>query len=731
MKKEMLLIIGIFLMIIFGNAIVSAVCCEKLKNSDMWCQSVSNQNQCEGNPYFIWKNIQTCDSVPECSGTCVNANSGECSENTAKTQCGKSGGVWSEKSPGEIDECKEVCCLLGQDAYFINPTECKAMFTQNNIQGRINPSITSRETCEEMRSNLKVGACVVSTLTEKICNISTSLDCTGKDVKFYDGLLCTASIGTTRISDCAKSENTICKDNKVYYKDTCGNIANVYDSGKYSISDYWTYIKDPYNSNDVCTVSSSGSKSCGNCDPTENTVCKDYKDTTLSKPSNNLGGLVCGDLSCKYEGKTYKHGESWCAGTNGTFVIERDLTNSKIFKSNITALENENKYNIPGSKYYKLVCSSGEVLVEECGDYRNSVCIQGKNEVGNMEASCTFNNWRTCFQIDTKTECEDPTALCKWISGYRWDSQIVSEKERKERQGSCSPLVAPGFDFWKGNSQGNGICSMGSAQEYAMFETGIWSNRDNMDEWHDNTLANDCINGCYALPGYAEEFNQKVGEEKQYPEEINCVSVGGQCSMYDILTEFYDESEFDLPASVGSYHLSDRRGQYCNKDGDQTHWVTGAVSGPNYDCTSVFGSEAKDERKERNYPIYLTNQEWLNGITERARSLGDCGYKVSINGKYSDPETEIITAIFQKMSQKGAVKENITVEQIIYKGGKAIQGELYETTLPYTATIYSCVSDYNGICTSTSAPSLCEGGEQNADATCPEKTVCCVYPVLS
>ena len=47
----------------------------------------------------------------------------------------------------------------------------------------------------------------------------------------------------------------------------------------------------------------------------------------------------------------------------------------------------------------------------------------------------------------------------------------------------------------------------------------------------------------------------------------------------------------------------------------------------------------------------------LKSITERANSLGDCGYKASINGKYSDPETEMITAIFQKMKQDGECKK--------------------------------------------------------------------------
>jgi hypothetical protein len=741
MKKSLIFVFGIALILVNGF-FVSGICCEKLKSNGLWCQDASNAGECDSD-YYTWTGVQTCTSVLECYGTCVNLNSGECSENTPKTTCQESDGIWHEESSGEISECQEVCCLIGEDAYFINPTECKAMFTTTGIQGVIREDITSRSSCEAMSTHIKIGACVISSLSQKTCVMSTNLDCTSDkisdladyldnspelnqiDIEFHEGLLCTAP----GISDCAKSENTECKNNKVYYKDTCGNFANVYDSGKYSNVNYWTYIQDPYGE-DACSVSTSGSSTCGNCEPAENTVCKEYEGAS-NKPSHNSAGLVCGDLSCRYKGKTYEHGESWCAEPNGlevsgTLVIEENLTTGEISEDSIKKLKDQDKYNLPGSRYYKLVCSYGEVLVEECGDYRHSVCIQGENEDGTSLASCAFNNWRTCFQITTKTECEDPSYLCKWIPGYRWDGAIVAEKDRKEQQGSCVPLIAPGFDFWEGDSQGNAICSMASAQENVLFETSWKNSRDNFADWSDKTHAHQCIDRCYAIPFYAMEFNQKPGEEKQYPEEIHCPDDPG-CTPYDILTEFYDESEFKLPQKVKEYHLSLRRGQYCHKDGKPDQWLTGGVSGQSYDCTPGTGSEAKDERKERDYPIYLTNDEWITSITERARSLGDCGYKMGVNGEYSDPGSEIITAIFQKLSQKGNVKENLTVEQIIYKGGKFVD-EPYEIELPHEAETYNC-ADTGGICTSTiNNPELCLNGEQNAEGTCPDKMVCCVYP---
>lgn len=746
-----------FVLFIIGSSFVSAICCEKVKNSEMWCQSAASTNECDSK-YTIWAYKETCSTVPECSGTCVNSDTGECSQNTPKAQCLESKGSWSEKDIDEVDACQEICCLIGQDAWFINQKECKNLFEEHNIQGVMRNDITSREGCEALQSRIVTGACVISDSTEKACIISKNTDCTTGNinelsrnlknpssagelnVKFYEGLLCTASLNGVGISDCVKSKETVCEDNKVYYTDLCGNLANVYDSGKYDDVNYWNYIQDPYTSDEVCTVDSSGSNTCGNCNTAENTVCQNYKDAGTTRPAQ--GEFVCGDLSCRYKGKTYEHGESWCEGTVGTLLIERNLTTGEMFLSDINKLKNSSKYSIPGSRYYKLVCSFGEVLVEECGDYRNSVCIQGKNDDSKRsEASCVYNPWRTCLQVESKTACESNTSLCRWIPGYRWDLQVVAEEDRKEYQGSCVPLIAPGFDFWEATSQGNVICEAGTVQESALFETPIIGyQRKNMDEWEDKTLANRCLDGCYALPYYGMEF--KFNGTKVYPEDVTCtkerdLGQTGCKNLYAVLTAFYDDSGFHLNSGVGSYHLSERLGQYCHKKNKPDQWLTGKVDKEYYDCTPGFGGQEKEEEKERDYPIYLTNEEWLWAITERARSLGDCGYKPNIEGEYSDPETEIITAIFQKLKQDGSIKKNITVEQIIYKGNKYLEDEnleKYETESAYsTTTEYTgnC-ADVGGFCTSTAYnPEPCSEGGTIPEGTCPQNMVCCVYTELS
>ncbi len=776
MRKNIVLIFGIIGFILISSSFISAICCEKVKDSNMWCQDVTDKNQCEvslgDKTYRTW-DYNFCNDVPECTGTCVNSieggsNLGICSENTPKTQCDESGGTWSQKEVDEIPACKEICCFVGKDTYYVSNARCTALSEEYGIEVKMR-EVASRDACLEQQTNIKEGACVISTTTERACVMSTNIECTSANinkfsdrlkvenpttpnVRFYDGLLCTASMNGMGISDCTRSEDTECKENKVYYKDSCGNFANIYDSSKYNNADYWNYIKDSYDPQEVCTVTSSGSNTCGNCEPTENTVCRDYREVSgATRPANNADGLMCGDLSCWYDangnnrkenGEVYKHGESWCAESPGTLIIQRNLTTGEIFESTLAKLENASKYNIPGSRYYKLICSFGEVLVEECGDYRSSVCMQGVNDYSKRkEASCVFNPWTVCLNTMTRTGCEETGSLCKWIPGYRWDWQIVEEVQRKEMQGSCVPLIAPGFDFWKAVGQGNLICGMGSVQVNTLFETPVTRDRDNFEDWSDGFLAKRCIDSCYAIPKYGYQFNQLPNEEKQYPEEISCVEEGDHkvdlyanergCSMYDALTEFYDESESQLPSGIGNYALSQRRGHYCNKDGEPDHWLTGDVGGYAYDCTPGAGNENKDERKERDYPIFLTNDEWIDSITERARSIGDCGYKANTLGEYSAPESEVITAIFQKLKQDMTVKKNLTVEQTIYKGGKYLEREDYtdyETELAIQEpNSYSC-GDIMGTCATSEELCTTNGGTISAEGTCWGETKCCVYP---
>ncbi len=752
MRDKKILFILIGFVFIIGLVNISAVCCEKLKEGQ-WCIAAENVNQCDSN-YNVWQYKNSCLTVPECMGTCINPQTGECSESTPKASCLKENNNWVEQKIEEVAVCKKGCCTIGLDTYFVTQAECRNMFTEYNIQGTFNANLGA-DSCLAQNVRIKKGACVIGTGSEKKCIITSNTLCNYNNVNelskklvmpflqneisvnFYENKLCTATLPNGEaISECAKTQNTVCSNEKVYYIDTCGNLANIFDSSKYNSINYWTDMKNRYD--DICKVGASGSSTCGNCDPTMNTVCKSYKeDSGASKPSNNDNGLICGSLSCKYEGRVYQHGESWCAESPGTLIIHQNLTTGKLYENDLKELKNASKYNLPGSRYYKLVCSSGVVLVEECEDYRREVCIQGVDDYsGRSEASCSANPYMKCTSLVTKTDCEK-NILCKWIPGYTWNMiEIVPKEYRKEMQGSCVSLVAPGFDFWNGTkSMGSSICAMGTVGANALFETSIWRNRDNIKEWDD--LHEKCINECYAIPGYGKEF--PFNGTKIYPEDVKCKSgagVGGVgCSnMYSVLTKFYDKSNFELPDKVKTYTLSTRKGQYCHKYNKPDKWVTGKVTGYSYDCTPVSKNEERTEAKTRDYPIFLTNQEFIMSITERTKSLGDCGYKTAVNGAKGILDAEIITYQFWKVKQDMTTeKKKVGVEMIIYKGDGYISEEKMQNSMSEIPAsvqrVFSCSEVEGRMCVppETGEFGVCGEAGQEADGTCQAGAICCEF----
>lgn len=764
MKKENLIVIVIMCFILFVNISVSALICERLNSNNgdgLWCQPAEEISECDSN--YRYFEAETKNDVPECNIVC--ANEGICSENMNENQCVEEGGRVYETSLEEVAECQKVCCTYGENAEFMTPTECRQLAIDENIQTNIREEIKDYDSCKAIETSYKKGACVIKTELESVCSITTESGCTGEEgygglleklelpyanselkPVFHEGFLCTAYRGGSPISDCAPSKNTICEENKVYYIDNCGNLANIYDSSKPvdDQTDYWTYIYNPSDETEVCQIDSVSS-TCGNCDSISSS-------TSCQVGNAARGNYICGDLSCtdesipeikdfnKIYGRYPKHGESWCGGAESALFPEKkgDVgikinNDGELNEKSRNLLENEDEYNLPGSRYYKYICEAGEVTVEECSDYRNEICAEIENE---GEAACVFNPWRTCFQLGTKSDCEDPSILCKWVSGYRWDLDVVNEKSehlREEEQGSCVPLIAPGFDFWEADTSGAGVCATGMIQDYALYETTWWISRENFAGWGSKTQSHACLNGCYSIPEYGSDFVDSEKDNLKCEKDSNCgtheVCFNGYC-VNNELYKFYDESEYALPGNVENYHLSDRRGAYCHKDGNEDKWLTGQVSGSAYDCTPGAGSEAKDERKERDFPLFLTQKSWLDSITSRARSLGDCGFKDSFFGEAGDPSTEIVTALFEKLKQNQEVKSLIQSEQIIYKGKDWVgdETEPYDLDM-YERTYYSCAEQggFCGVGEENCIDGIVEG--DGSTELCPSGQICCVYNV--
>lgn len=435
MKKTLIIIaIGIFIFS-FGNVFSEiSFCCEKT-NSGAWCQ-----NEPESECSTSYQRTQTsCESTSYCKmGCCYNNKEGTCSGSTPERVCRESGGIWDDSEDCAIPECQLGCCLIGDQAAFVTGTRCKRLANLYGLNIDYRTDIATEFECIASTTSEVKGACVYVENYQNECTFLSQKECKelGKsDYDFYANKLCSAPELNT---NCAPTEKTTCVDGKdqVFLLDSCGNVANVYDATKIKSDEYWTNV---YDITESCGYgnSNAGSSSCGNCDYYYGSTCKKYK-RSEDRVSPSYGENICKDLSCTYEGKTYQHGESWCA-ING-------------------------KENTPGSKYFRLMCYNREVLVEPCAEYRQQVCTENVVD-GFSFAGCTVNKWQDCiFQVEEEDCLNIDRRDCKWLP----DVMIPGNSSMKN--GVCVPSSSPGFDFWNSEGDASQICSSASTTCTVKYE---------------------------------------------------------------------------------------------------------------------------------------------------------------------------------------------------------------------------------------------------------------------
>ena len=680
---------ALLLIVIFSFLVSAQVlgCAEKT-TAGAWCQQVTEAETATG---FSWA-ATSCSQTQYCkTGTCVNENTGGCTSNTPKSVCENTGGKWENKDKNEIPECKLGCCILGQEVAFVNEPACQQLATDYGVDVDFREDINSQSQCFSLDTTPEEGACVLekaitpesapsgffenlfggenpaSETTLKIdCVRTTQSGCSSLNGDFRKGLLCSAQ----GLSDCAKSKETIIVDDKVYFKDTCRNKANIYDSSMFANANYWEEIQDP-----KCSVGSTPSSTCGDCSYRLGTIGAEYKSGEAGMPTTSpkYGKNVCRDLSCFYDtnndgnvdqvNEKYKHGESWCAESEGTYphvpFIMDDATKKRLS-------EGYSKYNLPGSRYYKLKCYDGETIVEPCAEFRNEVCKETINQATNKKVSaCSINEGETCFASNTKTSCEGVDG-CKWVPGYNLEGTVVGDgelegtklEEYNEKQGICYPIFTPGTTFW--NQDGADLCTKTSGiTERALFETGAGVSREDFASFPIKKAANKCIDGCYAIPGYGSADGKKY-------EKVETLK------NFQLKTGTLD---------VEDAYISKREGYYCKKKPGEPDSVdntkTGGEDITTIDCATDDG---KDLERRRVKPFY-THEQWLKTIREMTKSIGDCGYKP--HAYYSetkwdgDPESEKVTVIFEILKQDKEVKKTVGEKITLYKGDETTPNPAY------------------------------------------------------
>lgn len=442
---------------VFAQGSTPTVCCEKTI-SGLYCQDVPAA-QCDPNPNV--RQVPTsCKATSYCKpGTCFDSNEGTCLDNTPQNVCNLNNGIWTDQA---APQCELGCCILGDQAAFVTLTRCKKLSADLGLETNYKKDIKSESTCVASVLGQEKGACVFESEFQKTCRFITRAECAGglfgnrTKGDFFVGKLCSAEeLGTI----CGPTTSTICAPGKeeVYFVDSCGNTANIYDASKVNDKEYWTNVKDK---SEACNpnAANAGSASCGNCNYLLGSFCRA---TTRGTNQATYGTNICADLNCKntQNGNNYKHGESWC--------VYEDAGKAGVSDNSV------------GSRFYKHICINGEEVLEACADFRQHECIEGSiNYTGGTfsQAACRVNRWQDCTEQKTKDNCENTDKRdCTWtkVAGIDFDD---------DPNGLCLPKNSPGLTFWEGE-EAKTVCGQATVKCEATATKKPYSIKAGEREW--------------------------------------------------------------------------------------------------------------------------------------------------------------------------------------------------------------------------------------------------------
>ncbi len=460
-----------------------SVCCEK-DNSGNYCSYVP-VSQCTGGDVL---NASTrCDQSIFCKPGCCASDDGFCYSSSPRALCenGYNGSYSIDNSCSAVNECKLGCCIIGTQAAYTTRNRCineTAAFPDLEVDFRDN--VASEIDCLNLARNTDKGCCVTGDscrfVAKSECNIDTVVNGTG----FYNGTycstlnnLCTCASANPELGGSGDFKATTClsNDDKVYWRDSCGNPEGIVQRG---LSRH------------------GGARDDGNCDYNTGTLCGD---------SNNDGIHVCESLDCQggtsgvtrnenlsvnldesYEGRgTPLGGEGGLASgggiINGESWCEFDSPDQQQIFNQLTTADRQGKDPV-GSRYYRHLCINGQELIEPCKDFREEYCYYNSIDVnvnisGRLlpkkytESRCIINEWQPC------------TSECNTASPNTMSEGTYKEALKKDQQcclspkrdcawtgNNCIPAVSPGFKFWE--SEGADVCARASTSCTATFVCG-------------------------------------------------------------------------------------------------------------------------------------------------------------------------------------------------------------------------------------------------------------------
>lgn len=333
------------------------------------------------------------------------------------------------------------CCILGESTVFETLGQCEVDSKVRAIGGSDvvdwRGDVGEAE-CLSLSAEQKEGSCV---LGGGSCKFVSESDCLSYEGDFFEDYLCTSpSLNTS----CKMTKQTKCVEGRdgVYFMDSCGNAANIYDSSRTEDLTYWDRV---VRGSDLCgdentESGNADSQDCGNCNRFAGGICASAGEDSFDV---DVGGFYCRDTSCMFDGENYENGESWCV-YDGAIGEGQDVV---------------------GSRHWKYVCSQGVVQVEPCADYRNQICIQNnefevEGEVVEFSnAACVANNWRECINLNS--DKEEGLEMCEEALNCRVHNVQIADNFHFD---VCLPKYPGGFSLTNERyaKTAESLCSMGS-----------------------------------------------------------------------------------------------------------------------------------------------------------------------------------------------------------------------------------------------------------------------------
>ncbi|MFH1823203.1 MAG: hypothetical protein ABH817_00595 [archaeon] len=483
---------------------------------------ITTEEDCDKERGQFEKGI-ACDGTDFCNTGCCVGKYGICSPNSLLKDCGSGEFYTKDPSCGTVEGCDQIsCCVIGKESLLTTNKYC----TLN--RGVWYPGITTQLACDKQVVETQGEVCCelldTCVMTERT-KCENSLNGLPHPKKCFDVAECDCKFETfDTIGICIPGLP------HVYKKDNCGNV-------------YPDEIEKTCTDSQFCEDGTCIEDKCFGTDVR-------YEAWMLDETGNNLVYKEIGERN---------HGESWCMFDTGV-----DLTNGMVPK---------------GAYSRRAYCWHGEIKIEPCDVYRNTVCVENKNfcaikesitnpttqqlldcsRSANQEdcnqnhcewiektltnARCMSNLGNTCIGLTKKEDCEQASPQCFWweqlpvgnVNGKNWiehyknflegDGLMAFTKLNPDGEGQ-QPICLPVYPIAQEDGpNADTACALGS--KVCRWAEALWGISRENPECDDPAWFSGMAHRCRALGDcgtYKNYVNEKtsglvMGLAKEVPEQ--------------------------------------------------------------------------------------------------------------------------------------------------------------------------------------------------------------------